>query len=230
MNALTRMRKPEPAPAPMLPEQLRARIEELRTKSACLLKEQYELAERSVKEPAAEKLYEANIAEGAAVEGEIARLEAALISMERRAAEHATAQQVAELAGLRKRVIDLLEERVSAAQAFEVAIADAVGALHTLAAISDRALQAWPGAQPDVGATALGNAAIVNLVSAEMYRQGRVPGMTGQGPNADRPVPSLPGIKPPRLDVVDAPKDVRPLVAAITEANAFAREILEGRR
>ena len=109
-------------------------------------------------------------------------------------------------------------------------MAAAVKALHTLADLSERALAAWPGAQPDVGVTALGNAAVVNLVSAEMFRLGRVAGATGQGPAAVRPVPSLPGIKAPRLDVIDAPQDVEPLLAAIEKANALARDYLEGRR
>jgi hypothetical protein len=231
MSALAKVRhKTEPAPAPMLPEQIRGRIAELKAKAIDLDRAQLDLAELSIKEPEAERLYQDNISEGVRVDGEIKRLELALASFETKAAAAQSAAAAAELSALRQRVCDLLEQRIEAAQAFEAAITAAVEALHDLAELSERALQAWPGPQPDPAVTALGNAAITNLAAAEMYRLGRVAGTTGQGPTGARPVPSLPGIKAPSLNVIDVPQEVTPLVAAIADANTLAREFLEGRR
>lgn len=230
MNALTKLRKTEAAPVPATsPEDIRRRIAELQAQAIKLDKDQLELAEASIKDPAAEVAYHQNIADGAATQGEIERLTAALASMNRKATEATTAAQSATAASHRARVVQLLDERVEVARTFETTLAATVAAFHSLLEISETTYLAWPGTQPDIMSTALSRTMLTQLVGAEMFRQGGQPTLTG-GYVDGRQIPALPGPKCPGFEFTDRPHAVPSLVAAITDANTLARRELEGKQ
>jgi hypothetical protein len=213
---------------PATPEEIRRRIAELKERSNTLLRESYHLAERSVADPAAEKAYQDNIAEGTAIAVEVARLEKALEAMSVKAAAAQSAAEAAIAAAARERVAGMLDDRLMAARDFEEAIAAAVEAMRRLATIGEEIGIAWPGNAPDSMAAALAQAAVLRLCGAEMYRQAGQPIATGGGlPNRTK-LP-LPAPKPVGFQFMDRPEATPALTAAVTEANTFAKQLLEGR-
>lgn len=221
-------RKPTQSAAP-LPEKVRGDLVAARDRMSDLVRQQAEAAEASITSPEAEKRYFDICKQMAALDGDIGRLEAALVAMERRADEDLRADQIREQAALRQRVADVLDKRGAAAEAFSKAIGEAVRALHELASLSDRALMAWPGVQP-AGGVALTNAELLQLAASEMYRLGHTVVLTGRPPSGKRPPPSLPPPKCPTLQQLDMPESITPLADAIAAANACGRDYLEGRR
>jgi hypothetical protein len=213
---------------PLLPEEVRASLDAAKSKLAALLNRQRELAAESLTSPEAEGAYHAVVREIAAANSEVERFEVGLQSLEARAKEARTREQLAEQAALRARVLKILDSRLPAAKRFESAIAEAMLAFREIFTASDRAHIAWPGAPPNGGA-ALGNMELLALVSGELWRQGHVPLITGRPPG-NRQVPSLPGPRSPSLEFTDLPERILPLAAAIEAANAFARTAMEGKQ
>jgi hypothetical protein len=226
MNIVARKQHVAPTPRP---EEIRARLDASRVRMSELLVEQQQAAEASLISADGERRYNEIIAEMASTSGEIDRLEAALAAMERRAGEERSAQQRAEQAALRERVAAKLDQRIEAARKFEAGIKAAVGALADLSTLSNDAYAAWPALSPPDGA-ALGNAEIVILVSHELYRLGVHPLVTGGGSAGRHRPPNLPGPKCPDFSFTDQPDRIPTLVAAIEQANAHAKGLLEGRR
>ncbi len=217
-------RKIEPA---LLPEQIRERLAAAKARHGQLTIRQMELAEESVQSPEVEKQYNQVVADMVAASGEIERLELALAGIERKAAQLQASEQLAEQTALRARVAKLLDQRMAPAKRFEAAIGEAVRCFREIVDLSDRALMAWPGRQPDGGA-AFSNLEISSLVAAELFRQGHVAIVTGRPPSGRREIPPLPAPKAPGLEFIDMPERVKPLAAAIEEANAFAKKVMEG--
>jgi hypothetical protein len=214
-------------PAPILPEELRDKIAAAKARFAQLTDQQAELAEASLTDTGAEKRYHATVAELSTTDAEIRRLETALASIERKASEALSFQQAQEQERLREREARLLGERIPVAKEFSEHLALAVEAFRKLSELSDRAFMAFPGQQPQ--GAALGNAELVGLIAAEMFRLGAVAPVTGRA-QVGRGVPSLPAPKAPGLEFLARPEAIKPLVAAIEEANTFAKAVMEGKR
>jgi hypothetical protein len=213
---------------PMAPEQIRARIADLKAQALQLDKQQFVLAEQSINDPAAEQAYNANVAEGTAVAAEIDRLEKALAGMAVAAEQQRSAEQAVTAASARKRVAGMLDDRLMAAREFEEAITAAVAAMRRLAAMGEEIGLAWPGANaPDSMAAVLAQAAVLRLCGAEMYRQAGQPIATG-GVLPDRSKLPLPAPRAAGFEYMDRPEATPPLTAAIAEANSFAKSALEG--
>jgi hypothetical protein len=224
MNAAAKIaRKTEPAP--LLPEQIREKLVDLKAKSVRLLKEGADLAERSIEDPAAEGLYHQNVAESVAVDGEIRRLEAGLASMEAKATERAGAERATEAAEFRKRVAGLLAESESAALEAEADIARALASVRKLADLRVRACMAWPGVPPGFG-FAFTVPEIQRLISFELYRANGLAPLTGGAIDERRPV-AWPAPQSPNIDLIGQPLAIPPLSAAIADANVVAKRMLE---
>jgi hypothetical protein len=222
------MRKPAPEPSDEVPrpEEIRERLEAARARISELLVEQQRAAADSFSAEGEER-YQKIIAEMASTSGEVDRLEAALAGMQRQAEEKASAEQRAVQQELRDRVAKLLDRRVDAARKFEASIRAAVAALGELSSLSNDAYAAWPGpSPPDV----LGQTEITHLISHELFRLGVKPMVTGGiSPGRYRP-PDLPAPKSPGFEYTDQPERVPALVGSIEQANAHAKNILEGGR
>jgi len=207
---------------------IRDQIATAQARVAELLLQQTAAAEASVTNPAAVADYDRATAAVAAANAEVARLETALAAVELKAAEAARQRLLAEQAGLRERVSKILDQRLDVAKRFTGNLELLVRDFRDLVNLSDKAYVAFPrmyGEPPD--AVALGNVLLVQLVAAEMFRQGHVAPITGQ-PTTGRPIPSLPG---PKADYsfIELPERITPLADAIAEANKFAVATMEGR-
>jgi hypothetical protein len=147
-------------------------------------------------------------------------------------AEEAAAEERARIAKAHAahaaRVGKELDKRVGAAKAFTDGIAMAVSAMHDLLKQSEAVFVAFPGGANAhvVGAAALGNRDLLQLLSHEMFRQGHSPAMTGIA--AARWAPSLPAPQPPSLQFLEQPERIQPLVAALDAANSFAKAVMAG--
>jgi hypothetical protein len=213
---------PPPSPGPM--DHLRQQIQDLKEQAAAAQLRQYQLAEKSVTDNSAVAEYNAVADELATLSGDIARLSVALTSIETRAANEAAAGHAAEGAALRQRVVAMLDESLEAARSFEVSLGAAVRAFRSLIAIRERAWNAWPG-PPPIGLSLVGGE-IIKLIAAEMYRQSPSPPLTGGATR--RGMLALPAPKSPRLELLDQPERIASLVSEIEQANAAAKQALEG--
>lgn len=223
MNAIAKAKAA--APAPLLPEEIRARLSEAKARHGALTARQFELAERSILSSDAEKEYMQVIDQMAAVQGEIERYELAIQSLDAKGKQQLAAAEAAAISALRSRTTALLDRRLEPARVFEAAIVEAVRAMREIAALGKAAWEAWPGQQPDHGVV-FGGSELSVLIAGELARLGTVPVSTGGAISPSEL--SLPAPRAPSILTAGAPDMIEPLTAAIANANAWAKSHLGG--
>jgi hypothetical protein len=191
-----------------------------------LLKQQNDAAEQSIVS-GDDSGYQAAVAAVVACNTDIARLESALAGAEARNRAEAKAQRLATQAAARERVSKILDERVGTVAKIESAIAELVRGWHELIEQSDRALAAFPNGPPPTG-MALTNGELIQLVGAELFRQGATVPVTGR-PQLERLPPTLPGPKSPDYMMIHQPEKITKLSVVIEQANNLARSIMENK-
>jgi hypothetical protein len=212
--------------APPSPAEIIELLEQRKGQLPVLMQRQAEEAELSISS-GDDSRYLAVVGEMAALDQEIKRLESALVGAEARSKQQAKAQQFAAQAAVRARVGKLLDERLTTVTRIETAIGDLVKGWRQLVELSDKAFVAFPNGPAPAG-PALTNAELIQLVGAELYRQGATVPITGR-PVAERLTPTLPGPKCPDYMLLAQPEKITPLSTAIEQANALARNIMEGK-
>jgi hypothetical protein len=218
----TSTRKPQaslPSPAELLDL-----IAQRKAELPGLLKVQNDAAEQSVV-TGDDAGYLAAVAAVTACNTDIARLQSAMVGATARTREVAEAQQRAVQAAARERVSKILDERVGTVAKIEAAIAELVRGWHELIEQSDRALVAFPNGPPPTG-MALTNGELIQLLGAELFRQGATVPVTGR-PQLARLPPTLPGPKSPDYMMIHQPEKITKLSAVIEQANNLARSIME---
>jgi hypothetical protein len=125
-------------------------------------------------------------------------------------------------------VSKILDERVGTVAKIEAAIAELVRGWHELIEQSDRALVAFPNGPPPTG-MALTNGELIQLLGAELFRQGATVPVTGR-PQLERLPPTLPGPKSPDYMMIHQPEKITKLRVVIEQANNLARSIMEGKK
>jgi hypothetical protein len=145
-----------------------------------------------------------------------------------RSREQAEAQQRAARAAQVERVSNILEQRVATVAKIEAAIAELVRGWHELVEISDKALVAFPNGPPPTG-MALTNGELIQLLGAELFRQGATVPVTGR-PQTERLPPTLPGPKSPDYMMIHQPEKIAKLSVVIEQANALARTTMEAKQ
>jgi hypothetical protein len=192
-----------------------------------LLSRQNEAAEQSITS-GDEAGYQAAVAAVTACNTDIARLQSALVGAHARSREQAEAQQRAARAAQCERVSKILDERVATVAKIEAAIAELVRGWRELIELSDKALVAYPNGPPPIG-MALTNGELIQLLGAELFRQGATVPVTGR-PQLARLPPTIPGPKCPDFMLLNQPEKITKLSVAIEQANNLARSIMEGSR
>jgi hypothetical protein len=221
MAVPARKQSSPPSPAEIL-ELIAARKAEL----PGLLSRQNEAAEQSITS-GDEAGYQAAVAAVTACNTDIARLQSALVGANARSREQAEAQQRAAQAAVRERVGKILEQRVATVARIESATAELVKGWRELVELSDRAHGQIPGGA--LQGMALSNAELIQLLGAELFRQGSTPPVTGR-PMLERMVPSLPPPKCPNYLWINQPEMIPKLSTAIEQANKTALNHMEGKR
>jgi hypothetical protein len=217
-------RKPATLPSPAeLLELIAARKAEL----PALLKRQSDAAEQSVSS-GDETEYRAAVDAVAALHADVTRVEAALTGAEIRDREAQKAQRLAALAAQAERCSKLLDARMATVARIESAIGELVKAWRDLIEQSDKALAVLPPGVP-VGGLAVSNLELIQLVGAELFRQGATVPVTGT-PQLGRLPPTIPGPKCPDYMMLNQPEKITKLSVAIEQANAVARSIMENKQ
>jgi hypothetical protein len=214
-------------PTPPSPAEILEQIEALRAQEPELNQRMEEEAELSVTS-GDETRYKAAVDAKVAHHQNITRLEAALAGAEARTKQEARAQQLAAQAAVRARVGKVLDERLATVAKIESAIGDLVKGWRELIELSDKAYAAYPNGPPPSG-MALSNMELIQLVGAELYRQGATVPITGR-PIVERLPPTIPGPKCPDYMLLLQPQKIVPLSTAIERANELARNVMEGKR
>jgi hypothetical protein len=132
-----------------------------------------------------------------------------------------------ERADLIERVGKMLDERMATVAKIESAIGNLVRGWRQLIEQSDRAYSAYPNGPPPTG-FALTNGELIQLLGAELFRQGATTPVTGR-PQLERLPPTLPGPKCPDYMMLNQPEKITPLHTAIEQANAHARNVMESK-
>lgn len=210
---------PEPKPETQAPEQqaqspaefgdpaLEEARRQLDVAKACvadLTKHEMELAALTITDPTASADYGQAVADRVAAEANVVRIEQAIHVIRMRISEEERARQRADQAAHRARVKSMLEERIRIARKIERQALAIVTSWRELVSICDRTYIAWPNGPPPQK-FALGNAELVELMAAELYRVGGTPIVTGRS-ILDRVVPTLPSPRPPQIQLRDQPE------------------------
>ena len=211
-----------PSPAELL-DLISARKAEL----PALLAKQNEAAEQSVTS-GDETEYQAAVAAVAAQHREIERLQSALVGANARSREMAEAQQRLAQAAARERFYKIIDHRSEIVAKIETAIGDLVKGWRELIELSDKAYTAYPNGPPPTG-MALTNGELIQLLGAELFRQGATVPVTGR-PQLERLPPTIPGPKCPDFMLLHQPEKITKLSVVIEQANNLARSIMEGKR
>jgi len=216
------VRKQQPTPTEIL-DLIAARKGEL----PGLLSRQNEAAEQSIVS-GDDAGYQAAVAAVAAHHREIERLQSALVGANARSREMAEAQQRLAQAAARERFYKIIDHRSEIVAKIETAIGDLVKGWRELIELSDKAYAAYLNGPPPTG-MALTNGELIQLLGAELFRQGATVPVTGR-PQLERLPPTIPGPKCPDYMMLNQPEKIVKLSVVIEQANNLARSIMEGKR
>jgi hypothetical protein len=212
--------------APLQPGEILDLIATRKAELSGLLVKQNEAADQSITS-GDDAGYQAAVAAVAACNTDISRLQSALIGANARSREQAEAAQRAAAAAARERFYRIIDRRPAIVARIETAIGDLVKGWRELIELSDKAHGAFPNGPPPIG-IALSNGELVQLVGAELFRQGATVPVTGR-PQLERLPPTIPGPKCPDFMLLNQPEKITKLSTAIEQATNLARSIMEAK-
>jgi len=216
MNAISKLRKAEPAPAPSAASIL-AEIEVKKAEVKRLTQKQYDLAPKTINDDAAEAEYQQVMRDTVEVHRDIERLQVALSNVQNRAAVEATSEkkqlrrgQLAEFEAVLNRRLAAVVNLSKAIEAASKAYATFIGETGKLAeCLPDGASLPAGGLlnfEYQVGGVSLPVGAPI-AIAVELYR------------TAETPELRLPGAKPLTSQLALTPQAIEPLAPALQRTN-----------